>query len=174
MRRTVLLLLAGLALAVPARAQMQASGKAHCVKPEPGYTIEVPDKAGHTLGLRKAQCTWSDATPVAGLTMKTGTEVGTNEVNGMTERHSGYHTAVMDNGDKVVVHFAGTSMIAKDAPATIEGKWTYVSGTGKVRGIKGGGTYKGTGNADGSSEVSVEGTYSLPNKTTTPAATSKK
>jgi len=38
------------------------------------------------------------------------------------------------------------------------------SGTGKLKGIKGGGTYKGTAGADGSITYAVEGEYSLPAK----------
>ncbi len=38
------------------------------------------------------------------------------------------------------------------------------SGTGKLKGIKGGGTYKGTAGADDSITYAVEGEYSLPAK----------
>jgi hypothetical protein len=69
------------------------------------------------------------------------------------------------------VRFNGTAMMAKDKTGTITGKWTFVSGTGKLKGIKGGGTYKGTAAADGSADVDVEGDYTLPAKTTAPTPT---
>ncbi len=165
MRRTGFLLLLAVALAAPASAQSKTSGKVHCAKADPDYSIEVGDHAGHMLTLNKAACTWSDSTPIAGVAMKTGEDVTGGEMNGAMGHHSGYHVGTMDNGDKVVVHYTGTVTTAKDKPATLQGKWNYVSGTGKMKGIKGGGTYKGTGNADGSSDVTVEGTYTLPTTT---------
>jgi hypothetical protein len=41
------------------------------------------------------------------------------------------------------------------------GTWTFVSGTGKCKGIKGKGTYKGTPNADGTVTYQVDGEYSM-------------
>jgi len=168
MRRTGFLFVLAVALASAANAQTNTSGKVHCTKADPSYSIDVADHAGHAMTLNKAACTWSDATAVAGLTAKTGEDVVTGEMDGTTGHDTGYHVATMDNGDKLMVRFTGTATLAKNGPATLQGKWTYVSGTGKLKGIKGGGTYKGTGNADGSSEVVVEGTYTLP--TADPAA----
>jgi hypothetical protein len=162
MRKTGLLCLAGLLLAVPASAQTKVSGKAHCAKADPDYAVEVADKPGHVLTARKASCTWADGSmQIAGLTAKTGTDAATGEVNGATLRDSGYHTATMDNGDKMTVRFGGTMALAKDNTGSFDGKWTFVSGTGKLKGIKGSGTYKGTVAADGSAEVNVEGDYTL-------------
>jgi hypothetical protein len=48
------------------------------------------------------------------------------------------------------------------APQTAEGTWTYNGGTGKLKGIKGKGTYKGTGNADGSVTFQIDGEYTMP------------
>jgi hypothetical protein len=38
----------------------------------------------------------------------------------------------------------------------------YTSGTGKLKGIKGKGTYKGTPNSDGTVSYKVDGEYRLP------------
>jgi hypothetical protein len=40
--------------------------------------------------------------------------------------------------------------------------WTFTTGTGKFKSIKGKGTYKGTPNADGTVTYEVTGEYSLP------------
>jgi hypothetical protein len=37
-----------------------------------------------------------------------------------------------------------------------------ISGTGKLKGIKGKGTFKGTPNADGTMSYAIEGEYSIP------------
>jgi hypothetical protein len=175
MRKTVLLWLAALLLAVPASAQTKVGGKVHCAKSDPEYSVEVGDKTGHVMALRKTACTWADGSQeIAGLKTKSGIDVATAEISGTTVRGSGYHTATMDNGDKYTVRISDTGAMNKDNTATVEGKWSFVSGTGKLKGIKGGGTYKGTVNADGTADVDVEGDYTLAAKTTAPAPGAKK
>jgi hypothetical protein len=43
-----------------------------------------------------------------------------------------------------------------------EGTWSFAGGTGKLKGIKGKGTYKGKGAPDGSATYEVEGEYEMP------------
>ena len=168
MRRHGVLLLMTLSIAVSASAQTKLTGKVHCAKPDPDYSIEVGDQPGHILAARKAACTWTEGMEIGGLKVKAAQDVATGEVTGATLRDAGYHVATMDNGDKYTVRFNGTAMMSKDKTGAITGKWTFVSGTGKLKGIKGGGTYKGTAAADGSADVEVEGDYTLPAKTTAP------
>lgn len=171
MRRTGLLCLAALLLAMPAAAQTKLAGKLHCNKSDSENTIEVGDKPGHVLILRKATCAWADGSQeIAGLKTKSGVDAATTEVNGASMRDNGYHTATMDNGDKYTVRIGGTGTMNKDNTGTFEGKWSFVSGTGKLKGIKGGGTYKGVANADGSADVTVDGDYTIA----APAAPAKK
>ena len=161
MRKTgILVLLSALVVAAPAVAQTTIKASSHCAKPDPSYSIEVGDRPGHMLTATKAACTWTGM-EIAGSPVKSGTDVATGEITGTTAHDSGYHTATADNGDKFVVRYTGTATMAKDNTGTITGKWTFVSGTGKLKGIKGGGTYKGKANADGSGDVDVEGTYTL-------------
>lgn len=174
MRKTGLLWLVVLAFAVPASAQNKVGGKVHCDKADPAYSIEVADKAGHMLTLQKSACTWNESLPIAGLATKTGVDFESAEMSGATGRGTGYHTATMENGDKYTVRYSGTATMSKDNTGTAEGKWTVVSGTGKVKGLKGSGTYKGTINADGSADFTVDGDYTLPAKTTTPPPSTKK
>ena len=166
MRKHGLLLLMMLSIAASASAQTKLSGKVHCAKADPDYSIEVGDEPGHIVSARKAACTWTEGMEIAGLKVKAAQDVATGEVTGATARDTGYHVATMDNGDKYTVRFNGTAMMAKDKTGAITGKWTFVSGTGKLKGIKGGGSYKGTAAADGSADVNVEGDYTLPGKTT--------
>jgi hypothetical protein len=161
MRKTGLLWLAALMMALPASAQTKLAGKVHCDKADPNSTIEVGDKSNHAMYARKAACTWDGSQEIAGLKTKSGVDVATGEMNGSMMHDSGYHTATMDNGDKYVVRFTGAATMGKDNTGTIDGKWSFVSGTGKLKGIKGSGTYKGTANADGSADVAVDGDYTL-------------
>jgi hypothetical protein len=160
MHKTVLCTLAAIALAIPASAQSKLTGKVHCAKGDPNYSIDVGDKPGHMLASRKAACTWAEGT-VGDSAVKTGVDVGATEINGATAHDNGYHTATLENGDKFTVKFSGAMALNKDGSGTFEGKWTMLSGTGKLKGIKGSGTYKGVGNADGSGDVTVDGDYTL-------------
>ncbi|HEX6973700.1 MAG TPA: hypothetical protein VF147_04825 [Vicinamibacterales bacterium] len=166
MRRTGFIVLVALALATAASAQTKVSGKAHCAKADPDHAVEVGDAPGHMLTLRKAACTWGEGMEIAGMKATSGQDVATAEVTGAAMRDNGYHTATMDNGDRFTVRFSGSAKMNKDNTGTFDGKWTFVSGTGKLKGIKGGGTYKGTAAADGSSDVAVDGDYTMPAKTT--------
>jgi hypothetical protein len=47
-------------------------------------------------------------------------------------------------------------------PESAEGTWSFVGGTGKLKGLKGKGTYKGKYAADGTSTYEIEGEYELP------------
>jgi len=68
----------------------------------------------------------------------------------------------MANGDKYYVRFQGASTLKDGAPQSAVGTWSFTGGTGKLKGIKGGGGYKGTFAADGSATVEVDGQYELP------------
>ena len=171
-----LCLLAVVAIAAPASAQTGATaqkltGTVHCGKADANYTVDAGDKAGHVLTMQKGTCTWKDG-QVAGLTAKSGDDASTGEMNGATGHATGYHTVTLDNGDKYAVRYSGSMTMAKDNTGTGDGKWTVVSGTGKLKGMKGSGTYKVTMAADGSADVTVDGEYTLaPAK---PAAPAKK
>ena len=98
---------------------------------------------------------------MAGSKTKDVTDVGTAEVRGASGTQHGYSTNNMDNGDKSTVSYSGTMMLNKDGSGTFKGTWKFVSGSGKLKGIHGSGTYKGTAAADGSATGDIEGEYTL-------------
>ena len=65
MGKQVLLLLMALSVATSAAAQTKFTGKVHCAKADPDYSIEVGDKPGHVLTARKSACTWTESTDIA-------------------------------------------------------------------------------------------------------------
>ena len=160
MRTRTMVMVLALTMAAPVMAQSKLSGSVHCAKADPDYSIPVGDMDGHIIAARKAACTW-EGLQIAGMAVKSGQDVATSEITGNMLRDNGYHTATADNGDKFTVHFTGTATMANDKSGAISGKWTFVNGTGKLKGIKGGGTYKGKANADGTADVTVDGTYSV-------------
>jgi hypothetical protein len=162
MRNLGLILLAALVLALPATAQTKITGKANCAKADTQQSVDVGDVAGHSISVVKNSCKWDTPLEIAGLKSGDAVDVSTIEAWGPKFAQHGYNTSTMDNGDKMTVRYSGTATAAKDGTLTMEGKWTFLKGTGKLKGIKGSGTYKGTGATDGSGIVDVEGEYTLP------------
>jgi hypothetical protein len=160
MKKFGFILLIACAITLPASAQTKISGKQTCAKPD-SQSIDVGDKAGHSLMIQKAACKWDTPLEIEGTKSSDSGDVASSEVWGTSAMQHGYNMGTMDNGDKFTVKYSGTMKIAKDGTAAFDGKWDFVSGTGKLKGIKGGGTYKGTGLADGSATVDVEGNYTI-------------
>lgn len=161
MKNSVIVVLTAFLAVVMANAQTKITGKALCSKPETNYSIDVGDSTGHTLMLQKATCKWTMPIEIEGMHSQDGIDVTSADSMGSTISERGYHVATMDSGDKFFVRYQGTIKANKEGTAAFEGKWTFVNGTGRLKGIKGGGTYKGTGSADGSGNIEVEGEYSV-------------
>lgn len=150
------------ALASTAAAQTKTTGTISCAKPAPSYSIDVGDRAGHSVSISKFACTWTKPMEIGGLQTKDGTDVVYGDASGAKVRGSGYHFSNMSNGDKIYVRFQGNDTM-KDGKTEISvGTWSYTGGTGKMKGIKGKGTYKGKSDADGNVVSEVEGDYELP------------
>jgi hypothetical protein len=158
--RFVSFLLLGVLVAVGLSAQTKVSGTCTC-KADPGTPVALTDKPNHSFAVGKAQCTWTDWV-VAGVQAKDGTSTDLDEISGDTVSVSGYHVATMTDGDTWVAKYQGSGKLKDGKPVSGEGTWSLTSGTGKLKGIKGKGTYKGTANADGSVSYKVDGEYQLP------------
>jgi hypothetical protein len=168
--------IAGLAflLVSAAGAQTKTTGKQQCAKPEVVGTSEAGDRTGHTMTLLKQSCTWSTGMEMAGAKSKDGTSVAFSEMSATRATSNGTYVGNMDNGDKFFVSFHDSAAVKDGAPvAPIQGTWAYTGGTGKLKGIKGKGTYTVTPNADGSGVVDVEGDYTIPPPAPPKAATPK-
>jgi hypothetical protein len=161
-------LLAG--FAASALAQTAVSGAIKCPKSDPSYTVEVGDHPGHMMILEKGSCTWSTPLEIAGLKSTAYAGADSVDVVGPKGLAHGYSLITMDNGDKVYVRYQGTGMMSKEGNLTGEGTWSFTGGTGKLKGLKGKGTYKDSGTPDGNLEAQLEGEYSLPG----PGAAAKK
>jgi hypothetical protein len=159
--RTILAGLCLSLLATLASAQAKISGSAQCTKPDIQQKVDIPDHPGHALSISQFKCTWTKPLEVAGVKDKDGLDSGSADVHGDKATSHGYYVDNMENGDKAFVHWQGTDSM-KDG--TSEGKWSYVGGTGKFKGLKGGGTYKGKYAPDGSVSFDVEGEYTLASK----------
>jgi hypothetical protein len=158
--KRLLVLLFAVALAATAAAQTKTSGTATC-KADPSSPVALTDKPNHFFAVGRAQCTWTKF-EVAGLQNKEGVSTELEEITGDTVSARGYHVATTSNGDTTTAEFHGTGKLKDGKPVSGNGTWSFTSGTGKLKGIKGNGTYKGTANADGSVTYQVDGEYQLP------------
>ena len=142
--------------------QTKISGTLQCSKPDPVHSIGVGDRPNHALVVSKNSCTWPKALEMAGSQTKDGISVQSEETSGGKGNARGVHWGTMASGDKYFVRFQGTSAYKDGAFQSAEGTWSYTGGTGKLKGLKGKGTYKSKANADGTSSVDIEGDYKLP------------
>ena len=107
---------------------------------------------------------------LAGEKAVTSVNTSTSEAMGMNITDHGYDVGTMDNGDTYTAKYSGTITAAADGSATYHGSWVFTKGTGKLKGLKGGGTYKGSNAADGSGSADIVGTYSIVKTAMKPAA----
>src|SRR5262249_30231804 len=151
------------AFAGSALAQTQVSGTIKCGKSDNDYSVEVGDHPGHLLILSKGSCTWTAPLEIAGLKATGWSGTGTVDLNGAKGQDRGYGVITMDNGDKVYTRTQSVGTLTEGGKTiTYEGTWSFTGGTGKFKGIKGKGTYKGSGPTDGDTNNQVEGEYTLP------------
>lgn len=145
-------------------AQTKFSGSQTCLKPDPSYTVMVGDRSNHVMSLTKDKCTWTQG-EIAGVQLKEENDTIVSDSNGITARDRGYGVALLANGDTASVRFDGSTTIKDDAPVNGHGTWSFMGGTGKLKGVKGKGTYTGKYSGDGTSTFDVQGEYQIPTAT---------
>jgi hypothetical protein len=160
MRRFFMLAAAALFCAAIASAQTKVSGTAQCGKPDPQHMVPVGDRPDHSLGVEQFKCTWTKPMEIGGDKSKDGVSTETADVSGNTSRAHGFHVTTMESGDKAFFWYQGTGTSKDGAPVEVKGNWGLTGGSGKLKGIKGKGTYNCTPSGDGLS-CEVEGEYQL-------------
>jgi hypothetical protein len=138
MERQLLFIVCALALASSAVAQTKFSGSLDCDKADPRYGIPIPDRPDFAYLVGQNKCTWPKGASVEGLQAKEFINTSFLEVIGASGRTTATGVTRYDNGDELYTRSIGTTDLKA---LTVSGKWTFTEGTGKLRGIKGGGTY---------------------------------
>ncbi len=159
--RSAFVFLLAVALASTALAGTRISGTSQC-KGDPPTPVAIPDQPNHAYAIVKAQCTWPAPITMAGVQTKSGDQIVQTEMTGNDAADHGYYLGTMANGDKFTVKFSGKGHSRDGKPVGGEGTWSFVDGTGRLKGLKGGGTYKGAANPDGTMTSKIDGEYSLP------------
>jgi hypothetical protein len=162
MTRCFLLFASALALTLSAFSQTKISGSVDCDKSDPRHVIPIPDRAGYAYLISQNKCTWTKPFAIEGLEAKGFVNTVFDEVMGASIRTTAMGVTTYNSGAKGYTHTSGTT----DAKAmTSSGKWIFSGGTGKLGGIKGGGTYtcKMKSAEPGSAYTcDVEGEYTPP------------
>lgn len=125
-------------------------------------TISLPDTPDHSLNLTEVQGlqkssdpNWNDAKITYWSTVDLVAGQGAQR---------GYFVNQHADGDSDYGAFEGKVAITASG-GTIEGTWKYTGGTGKFKGLTGGGTYKGRLTSAVEVENAWEGSYQLAAKT---------
>ena len=162
---TIVKLLVAITLATSlAAAQTKLTCTAQCPQqPSESYAIQVGDRPGHAYAIMQEACTWTKPLEIAGLKSKDDTAAAFSEIDGNKGRDHSSRVLNMENGDKGYVRTVGTSTSKDQKLERGQGTWTFAGGAGKLKGLKGSGTYKYAPAGD-SLNCEIEGNYTLPSK----------
>jgi hypothetical protein len=123
--------------AATATAQTKFSATLQCGQPDAQHAIPVGDIPDHSLALQQIKCTYTKTMEIEGAKAVATVVTITYEFTGDAVRAQGCQVITMDSGDKVFARHQGTGTFGQDE----DGTWTFTGGTGKLKGIKGKGTY---------------------------------
>lgn len=146
--------------AATAGAQTKVSGTAQCAKPDPMHALPVGDRPDHSLAVAQIKCTYIKPMEFGEDKSKDGISTETSDISGNTSRARGFHIATMESGDKAFFWYQGTATNKDGAVVELKGNWGLNGGSGKLKGIKGKGTYTCKPEGDGLT-CDVEGEYQL-------------
>jgi hypothetical protein len=162
--RALPLLLTASVLSALASGQSKISGTVKCVRPDQSQKIAIGDRPNHSFAISQGKCTWIKPMTIADI--ETKEDIGTNseETTSAGARVRGYVVGTMSNGDKFTARTFAHDVYKGGNLQSTQGTWNFTSGTGKLKGIKGGGAFTGQPDSDGSVIVEVVGQYTLPKK----------
>lgn len=146
--------------AATASAQTKITGTAECAQPDPQHVVPAGDRANHSLGVDQVKCTYTKPLEIEGDKSKEGVSTETLDISGNSSRARGVHIITMETGDKCFLSYQGTTTTKDGALVAGKGSWAFTGGTGKMKGIKGKGTYNCTP-AGGGVSCAVEGEYTI-------------
>lgn len=161
-RLSYLLVVAGAAClwSAGAAAQTKFTGTAACTKSDSPPMMPAGDRPDHGFGVEQFKCTWTKPMEIGADKAKDGVATDTFEASGGKSRFHGVHVVTMASGDKVSLPYQGNGTSKDGKPVASKGTFGFATATGKLKGIKGKGTFSCAASADGFS-CDVEGEYQL-------------
>lgn len=144
-------------------AQTKISGTVACSGPEHIHVMRLSDHADHFFILSQGKCKWTKPLDIEGTHTENDVATVFKEVRHNDAHVRGYVTETTSSGAKFSYRIVGTQVLDHGKTVSEHGHWTIDSGTGKLKGIHGKGTY--TGKLEGKSMVfNLEGEYRAAHK----------
>lgn len=140
-------------------AQGKISSQWKCDQPSDQHSIAVPDGEGHNYAIAQGKCT-SEKGGMGDAKEQEGTYSEFGDVTSSANQNHGLFVVTLANGDKVFYRYHGKQLLKDGKMTSATNSWTLAGGTGKYKTVKGEGSCKGKGNADGTSTWNCEGSYS--------------
>jgi len=139
------------------------SASLECAEVARALSIDVGDHPDHSLGAFQTKCTWVKPIEIRGTRSTAYTGTATLETQDSVSRLQGYGVIAFADGNAATLRFSGTSIQRGDS-VTAQGTWTFVEGTGALKGIGGEGVYKGRPAEGGKRIYSLSGAWQLPTR----------
>jgi len=147
-------------------AQAQVKGSFHetsvCGKSAVHQTVLIDDDRQHSVSLDQRPCISREPIEIGGLTGTDYVAYGVDDVQDGRSIDRGYVVGTMKNGDRYFLTYEGTAIMNGSVPEQLEGTWAFTGGSGRLRQLRGGGSYTARPTADGEMEFVIEGKYELP------------
>ena len=143
-------------------AQTKVTGTHVCSKPDPQHMLPAGDRADHNFAVEQLKCNHTKPMEIGADKAKDGVATDMVEVSGAKSHFHGVYVMTMQSGDKAFLPYQGTGVTSKDGKEVAsKGTFSFASGTGKLRGIKGKGTFTCKSAGDGGVSCDTEGEYEL-------------
>lgn len=159
MRNCLLVVCSWLLCAALSAAQGKISAQWKCDKPAEQHSVAVPDGEGHNYSIAQGKCT-PEKSSAGDMKEQEGTYTEFGDMMGKANHNHGMFVVTLANGSKVFYRYHGTQSVKDGRVGSGTNAWTIAGGTGKSKTVKGEGSCKGKGNADGSSTWECNGSYS--------------
>lgn len=121
--------------------------------------IEVGDVEGHVIAITKSKAVYFDES-TGEITPQISVGLMDFNLNSGMGSGYGYGISTLKNGDKRISLWESKSV----EKGHMKGTFTITKGTGKLEGIKGGGTFESYSLGSGQSHVEVEGEFEIPSQ----------
>lgn len=146
-----------------AAAQTKFSATASCGgdKSDVSHELLVGDRSDHRFGLVQFKCSYTKPMDIGGDKSEEALVTVTYDDTRSKSHFRGMQVVTLESGNKIFAPFQGTQPLKDGKPGESHGSFIYSGGTGKMKGIKGKGTFKCV-LAPGKSICYSEGEYQFP------------
>jgi len=142
-----------------ASAQTKSEISGTCAKADVEQSVPAGDQPSHMFSVAQGKCTTKGE--VAGATSKSAEYSEHRDVTATRMKAWGVYIETYDSGDKIIYNYQMAVSVKDGVPGTGKGTYQIVSGTRKMKGMKGSGTCMYSPGADASVAYTCTGDYTL-------------